>query len=87
VVRARELVGVWDSRFCGTQTSEHLYMFMFRCDRTDRAASPSLALHEVTDLGWFAEDELPPLSPGHGVRLFGLFESLRSGVPHFDATA
>ena len=65
------LVGVFDSRLCGTTSRHHLYMFVFLCEPLDRPEiiEPSHAL-EVTDKGWFAEDDLPEdLDPGHRWRI------------------
>jgi ADP-ribose pyrophosphatase YjhB (NUDIX family) len=65
------LVGVFDSRFCGTMSRHQLYMFVFLCEPLDcpEIAEPSHAL-EVTDKGWFPEDGLPEnLDPGHKVRI------------------
>jgi ADP-ribose pyrophosphatase YjhB (NUDIX family) len=65
------LVGVFDSRFCGTTSRHQLYMFVFLCEPLDcpGIAEPSHAL-EVTDKGWFPEDSLPEnLDPGHRFRI------------------
>ena len=69
--RAVYLVGVFDSRFCGTQSSHHLYQFVFLCEPMDpgktRQASHAV---EVLDVGWFPEDGLPDgIDPGHRSRI------------------
>src|SRR5512139_3995699 len=48
--RATALVGVFDSRLCGTQSRHHLYQFMFLCEPLeDRVRAPSHAI-EVSDV-------------------------------------
>jgi len=69
--RAVSLVGVFDSRLCGTVSRHHLYQFLFLCQPQDHepAAPPSHAV-EVLEAGWFPEDGLPePLDPGHRTRI------------------
>ena len=69
--RARTLVGVFDSRLCGTPGPWHLLQLVFLCEplAPGTAGRPSHAV-ETLDQGWFAEDELPAdLDPGHRVRI------------------
>ena len=69
--RAFSLVGVFDSRLCGTVSRHHLYQFLFLCRPLDHepAASPSHAV-EVLEAAWFPEDRLPEdLDPGHRTRI------------------
>jgi 8-oxo-dGTP pyrophosphatase MutT (NUDIX family) len=69
--RAIALVGVYDSRLCGTRSWAHLDHFVFLCE-----AEPDAIPHpgpETTDVGWFSADELPPLSPGHSMRIADVF--------------
>lgn len=73
------LIGVFDSRLCGTTTPNHLYQFTFLCEplngETPEAASHAL---EVRNQGWFAEDELPAdLDPGHASRIPAAFRAWR----------
>jgi ADP-ribose pyrophosphatase YjhB (NUDIX family) len=70
--RAIALVGAYDSRLCGTRSWAHLYHFVFLCE-AERGAIP-LAGPETTDVGWFSADELPPLSPGHSIRIADVFD-------------
>jgi ADP-ribose pyrophosphatase YjhB (NUDIX family) len=81
------LVGVFDSRLCGTTSRHQLYMFVFLCEPLDRPEiiEPSHAL-EVTDKGWFAEDDLPEdLDPGHRSRIPEAFRVWRGeGRAFFD---
>ncbi|MFN8472121.1 MAG: NUDIX hydrolase N-terminal domain-containing protein [Anaerolineae bacterium] len=62
VVRARALVGVYDSRFCGTRSTWQLYHFVLLCAPVSGEPRPS---YETLDARWFDPDALPPLSPGH----------------------
>ena len=69
--RPISLVGVFDSRLCGTTSRFHLYQFVFLCEPLNRqeVVEPSHAI-EVTDKGWFPEDGLPEnLDPGHRLRI------------------
>ena len=81
------LVGVFDSRLCGTTSRHQLYMFVFLCEPLDcpESVEPSHAL-EVTDKGWFAEDGLPEdLDPGHRFRIPEAFRVWRGeGRAFFD---
>lgn len=66
------LIGVYDSRFCGTPSLYHLYKISFLCRplfNIARIDPPSYA-HEVLESRWFAERELPDdLDPGHVSRI------------------
>lgn len=81
-VEVLDLVGVYDSRFCGSRASLQLFQFVFQC-RVIRFAEATTP-HEVLDVGWFTEGELPPLSPGHTVRVPDAFRFRRDGRPFFD---
>lgn len=70
------LVGVYDSRRCGSRTARHLYQFVFLCRPRDATAQPTLS-NETLDVGWFGEDSLPPLSPGHAPRIRDAFRCWR----------
>ncbi len=79
------LVGIFDSRFCGTESRHHLYQITFLCRPTGEAThgQPSHA-HEAMDVAWFAEDELPTaLDPGHRSRIPKAFAFWRGGEPPF----
>lgn len=65
------LIGVHDSRLCGTQSRHHLYHLLFLC-RPLRIGAPQTASHaeEVLAVDWFAENDLPQnLDEGHKTRL------------------
>ena len=69
--RAVSLVGVFDSRFCGTTAPHHLYQFVFLCEPVPGMPmeTPSHAI-ETRARGWFAEDGLPAdIDPGHRTRI------------------
>jgi ADP-ribose pyrophosphatase YjhB (NUDIX family) len=81
------LVGVFDSRFCGTRTAHHLYQFVFLCRPTGAPPieQPSHR-HEVVDVHWFAQADLPEtLDPGHISRIPIAFQVWRGERPaYFD---
>ncbi len=70
------LVGVYDSRFCGTCSNAHLYQFVFLCRVRDNDAQPQIS-NETLDVRWFTQEALPPLSPGHAKRIAGAFHCWR----------
>lgn len=70
------LVGVFDSRLCGTVSRHHLYQFTFLCQPVpdSEPEKPSHDL-EVLDTGWFLEGELPEaLNAGHASRIAAAFQ-------------
>jgi 8-oxo-dGTP pyrophosphatase MutT (NUDIX family) len=71
-----KLVGVYDSRLCGSRTTAHLYQFVFLCRPRDPAAQPGIS-DETLDARWYAETALPPLSPGHATRIADAFRCWR----------
>jgi ADP-ribose pyrophosphatase YjhB (NUDIX family) len=59
--RAVKLCGVWDRRRHGvTAAPITIYTMYFLCEITGGAARPSI---ETSEIGFFAEDELPEISP------------------------
>ncbi len=70
------LVGVYDSRRCGSRTNAHLYQFVFLCRPREPDAQPSVS-NETLDVRWYAEAELPSLSPGHAPRIADAFRYWR----------
>ncbi|MCI0441200.1 MAG: NUDIX hydrolase N-terminal domain-containing protein [Chloroflexi bacterium] len=83
--RVTRLLGVFDSRLWASRSKSHLYHFLFlvETDNPTPKAGP-----ETTDARFFAEDELPPLSPGHDLRMPLVFKLHRGEIPapYFDAT-
>ena len=77
-----DFVGIYDSRLCETRSSIQLYQLVFQC-RPIGFGSPTTP-QEVLDMGWFHESDLPPLSPGHTVRVPDVFRFRRDGRPFFD---
>jgi ADP-ribose pyrophosphatase YjhB (NUDIX family) len=60
--RAIKLAAVWDRRRHGHPPAPFaIYQMFFLCERTGGAPRPSL---ETSEIGFFAEDALPELSPG-----------------------
>lgn len=74
------LVGVYDSRYCGSLTPHHLYHFVFLCRPLNdgQAVEPPSHAHEVLATAWFAENALPDdLDPGHVSRIPDAFRAWR----------
>ena len=84
---AVSLVGVFDSRLCGTVSRHHVYHFVFLCHPLEgHTATPPTHALEVLGADWFAEDALPPdLDPGHVTRIPHAFRIWRGeGRAFFD---
>ncbi len=80
------LVGLFDSRRCGTTSRHHLYHTVLLCRPLDVPRhKPSHAIETLGD-GWFSADDLPtPMDPGHVSRIpeaFRVWET--GGTPFFD---
>ncbi|HNP85519.1 MAG TPA: NUDIX hydrolase N-terminal domain-containing protein [Kouleothrix sp.] len=71
-VEPLRLVGVYDSRLCGSRTEAHLYQFVLLCRPRDAHTQPTVS-NETLDVRWYAEGALPPLSPGHATRIADAF--------------
>jgi ADP-ribose pyrophosphatase YjhB (NUDIX family) len=84
--RAVALVGIFDSRLCGSLPRHHLYHIQFLCKPLDRPGVEATHAHEVLDAQWFARERLPPdIDPGHVSRIpeaFRLWEG--RGQAYFD---
>jgi 8-oxo-dGTP pyrophosphatase MutT (NUDIX family) len=66
------LVGVYDSRLCGTIALHQLYQFSFLCQPLPdiKKIDPPSYAHEVLNMGWFSEHNLPDnIDPGHRQRI------------------
>jgi mutator protein MutT len=84
---AVQLVGVYDSRLCGSVTAHHLYQLVFLCKPLSGGSSePASHAQEVLDTGWFAEEALPDdLDPGHRGRIPDAFRAWRGkALAYFD---
>ncbi len=84
---AKKLLGVFDSRIWGSRSKYHFYAGVWLVEASDDRAP--IAGPETTDVGFFAERDLPgELSPGH-VRRIPMALKLARGdlpAPHFDPT-
>lgn len=68
--RAVALVGVFDSRRCGTTSRHHLYHFTFLCQPLNGLGQEPTHANEILDVRWFAPAELPnSLDPSHVSRI------------------
>jgi ADP-ribose pyrophosphatase YjhB (NUDIX family) len=85
--QAVALVGVFDSRLCGSVSRHHLYHIVFLCEPREGvpATMPSHA-NEVLDTHWFHESALPDdIDPGHVSRIPEAFRIWHSrGRAYFD---
>jgi 8-oxo-dGTP pyrophosphatase MutT (NUDIX family) len=76
--RVRQLLGIFDSRLWLSDKKIHFYHAVFLIEAADKKPNPG---SEVLDARYFAEDELPPLSPGHHLRVPFVFKQLRGEMP------
>ncbi len=84
---AKKLLGVFDSRIWGSRSKYHFYAGVWLVEASDDRAP--IAGPETTDVGFFAEHDLPAeLSPGHMRRIPMAFKLARGDlpVPYFDPT-
>ena len=82
--RAIRLLGIFDFRLWGIRSRSQLYAAAFlveAAEGTEPVAGP-----ETTGVGFFAEDDLPDLSPGHRLWIPMIFKLAREElpVPYFD---
>jgi len=75
------LSGVYDSRFCGSLTPAHLYMFVYLCRPRITGQRPRVS-NETVDVGWYAQSELAALEidPGHIRRIDDAFGRWRGEI-------
>ena len=82
--QAVSLVGVFDSRLCGTVSRHHLYQFLFLCRPFDRPAIAPSHPDETLEMHWFAQAELPAdLDLGHATRIPAAFRAWTGEQPAF----
>jgi ADP-ribose pyrophosphatase YjhB (NUDIX family) len=83
---ARNLLGVFDASLWGGRFKFQLYASVWLVEVGDDQTP--IAGPETTGVGFFAEDDLPELSPGHRLRIPLVFELARGDapVPYFDPT-
>ena len=86
--RVTAMIGVFDSRYCGSETAHHLYHLTFLATllSTDGFGNGSHR-HEILDVAWFAQEELPKeIDPGHVSRIPEAYRVWRGDIrPYFDA--
>ena len=85
--RVAALVGVFDSRYCGSETAHHLYHFTFLATPfSKKSFGNGSHNHEIIDVAWFAEDKLPvEIDPGHVTRIPEAYRVWRGDErPFFD---
>lgn len=83
---ATKLLGVFDSRLWGSRAKVQFYSGVWLVQLSDNQTP--IAGPETTGVGFFAEDDLPDLSPGHSRRVPLIFQITRGELPdpYFDAT-
>ena len=84
---AKKLLGVFDSRICGSRSKYHFYAGVWLVEASDDRAP--IAGPETIDVGFFAEHDLPAaLSPGHVRRVPMAFKLAHGDLPapYFDPT-
>jgi ADP-ribose pyrophosphatase YjhB (NUDIX family) len=81
--RVTRLLGVFDSCLWHSQTKAQLYHVVFLVESDNARPIPG---PEARDAAFFQEEHLPPLSPGHHLRLPLIFKLLRGEIPapYFD---
>jgi ADP-ribose pyrophosphatase YjhB (NUDIX family) len=69
--RAEALIGLFDSRLCGSTIPLHLYHVTFLCEPLDASAiGAGSHRQEVLGVAWFVESALPAnIDPGHVSRI------------------
>ena len=86
--KVTSLVGIFDSRFCGTTYPLHLYQILFLCKPLDgnKKGQPPHQ-QESLDQNWFDEHSLPlGIDPGHISRIPEAFRKWHGELlPYFDA--
>ena len=83
---ATRLLGVFDSRLWGSRAKYHIYSSVWLVEVSDDQTP--IAGPETTGVGFFSQDNLPDLSPGHQSRIPVVFKLARGelSVPYFDKT-
>lgn len=83
--KATKLLGIFDSRLWGSRSKNQFYSGVWLVNVSDEQTP--VAGPETTGVGFFLEDDLPDLSPGHLRRVPLAFQLARGDlpVPYFDA--
>lgn len=81
--KVTQFLGLFDSRLWGSRIKVHLLHHLFLGEIVAGTPQPTA---EATEVGFFAADDLPPLSPGHAERIPLIFDLVRGNhpVPYFD---
>jgi 8-oxo-dGTP pyrophosphatase MutT (NUDIX family) len=81
--QVRQLLGIFDSRLWHSEKKIHFYHAVFLLETGEPHPNPG---PEVLAAQYFAEDALPPLSPGHHLRVPYVFQQLhgQKAIPFFD---
>jgi ADP-ribose pyrophosphatase YjhB (NUDIX family) len=81
--RVAQLLGIFDSQLWRSAKRVHFYHAVFLVEAINPEPRPS---PEVSAAAYFAEDALPPLSPGHHLRAPFVFRQMRgeAPIPYFD---
>ena len=84
---ATKLLGVFDSRLWRSRPKLQVFVGVWLVEL--RANQNPVSGPETTGVGFFADDALPDLSPGHRFRVPAVFKLVRGDlpVPYFDSTA
>ena len=82
---AVKMVGVFDSRLCGSVTRHHLYHFVFLCKPLDgHPVLEASHAHEVLGMNWYTQEALPEdIDPGHVSRIPVAFQVWKDHRPAF----
>ena len=82
-VRAERLIGIFDNRAYGGRAPFQTYLVGFLCSHVSGTPHPT---SEALDVGYFPEDDLPPLTPGARDRVPQAFAWQRGErtEPHFE---
>ncbi len=77
------LLGIFDSRLWGSKLKKQIYHVIFEVESEEEEPEKTI---EARDYRFFGKDELPPLSPGHDLRVPFLFELVQDGsrIPYYD---
>jgi len=79
----KRLLGIFDSRMWGSKLKKQTFHTIFEV--VVEKGEPEKTI-EARNCGFFGKDQLPPLSPGHDMRvpfLFGLIDD-ESRIPYYD---
>jgi ADP-ribose pyrophosphatase YjhB (NUDIX family) len=84
--KASKLIGIFDSKIWKEGSNVHMHMAVFLVESDH--PSPSVTA-EATEVGFFGEHDLPPLTPGHHIRVPFIFKLIggEEEMPFFDRTA